>query len=178
MATNFLDLTDAEALDKINRGDPTGNLKEWFPEDGWSDVPNSAFCAPNGLESSSDGRWLYVCEWGTYKVVRLARDGSSRDEISVDVMPDNANWGADGRLLIAGSVSTPANVFAEVNANHICPIPLRAIRVDPDTLAVEEAVYLDHDVFGTAATGYDVDGELWIASPRSDRIARFPGRGA
>jgi hypothetical protein len=94
-------------------------------------------------------------------------------EVKVDVMPDNANWGADGRLLIAGSVSTPKDVFAAVNAGGICPIPLWAIRVDPETLAVEEAVYLDHDVFGTAATGYDVDGELWIASPRSNQIARF-----
>jgi hypothetical protein len=180
VATNFLDLTDAEAMDKITRGEPTGNLKEWFPETGWSDVPGSAFCAPNGVEASADGRWLYVCEWGTRTVIRLSRgaDPVQRDEISVDVMPVNVNWGADGRLLIAGSVSTPAEVFAAVNTSHICPIPLRAIRVDPGTLAVEEAVFLDHDVFGTAATGYDVDGELWIASPRSDRIARFPGLSA
>ena len=180
VATNFLDLTDADAMGKITRGEPTGNLKIWRPGEGWTDVPGSETCAPNGVEASADGRRLFICGWGTKQVIRVSagEDPVQRDEVTVDVMPDNVNWGADGRLLIAGSASTPETVFAEVNAHHLCPIPLRAIRVDPETLEVEEVLFFEHDVFGTAATGYDVGDDLWIASPRSDRIAVFPGLGA
>jgi hypothetical protein len=179
VATNFLDLTDEDAMGKIARGEVTGNLKEWQPSAGWRDLPGTETCAPNGVEVSPDGRWLFICGWGTRRVIRVSRGAEpvQRDEVEVEVMPDNVNWGADGRLLIAGSVSTPTDVFAEVNANHICPIPLRAVRIDPETLEVEDALYFEHETFGTAATGYDVGRDLWIASPRSDRIAVFPGLG-
>jgi hypothetical protein len=179
VATNFLDLEDQEALSKISAGEFTGNLKEWHPGAGWSDVPGSECCAPNGVEASADGRWLYMCAWGVNKVVRVSRgvEHVLRSEVDVDVMPDNVKWGGDGRLLVAGSVSTPAVVFERTNTEDDCNLPLRAVRIDPETLEVEEAVFLAHEVFGTAATAYDVGTELWIASPRSDRVARFPGRG-
>jgi hypothetical protein len=179
VATNFMDPSDEGAMDRIARGEVTGNLKEWQPGTGWTDIPGTETCAPNGVEASPDGSWLYICGWGTRTFSRVSRGAPTprRDEVPVDVMPDNVKWGADGRLIVAGSVSTPLEVFAEVTARDVCPIPLRVIRIDPETLAAEEAVSLDHDTFGTAATGYDVDGDLWIASPRSDRIAVLPGLG-
>ena len=39
------------------------------------------------------------------------------------------------------------------------------LRIDPETLAVEEVLRAEHDVFGTASTALDVNGELWISSP-------------
>jgi hypothetical protein len=179
VATKFLDLGDETATAKISAGEVTGSLKEWQPGMGWSDVAGSECCAPNGVEASADGRWLYMCAWGINKVVRVSRgtDPVLRAEVAVDVMPDNVKWGGDGRLLVAGSVSTPDVVFERTNTEDDCNLALRVVRVHPETLEVEEVVFLAHEVFGTAGTAYDVGTELWIASPRSDRVARFPGRG-
>jgi len=180
VATNYLDLTDAEAFDKVYAGRVTGNLKEWHAGEGWIDVPGSEMSAPNGVEASSDGAWLFANSWAARKVIRVARPGrpAARAEVDVDLLPDNVKWGADGRLLIAGHRSVPADVFAAFNDGDIANVPWTVIRVDPESLAVEEVARVDHETFGCVATGLDVGDDLWVASPRSDRVGVLRGLGA
>ena len=174
VVTNYLDLTDTEAFDKVYKGQVTGNLKEWHPGVGWEDVPGSECSAPNGVGVSADGRWLYMNSWSTKRFVRLSRGAGAvqRDEVQMDFLTDNVKWSEDGKsILIAGQASDPATVFAAYDGQAIANFRVGVARIDPDTLAVETLVDDEYDEFGTAASGVEVDGVLWISNARGDRIA-------
>jgi hypothetical protein len=94
-----------------------------------------------------------------------------RDTIQLDFLPDNVKWSEDGHVLTAGQISEPKTVFDGVTTYASCNFPVVALKIDPETLAVEELVRLEHEVFGTAATALEVDGELWLSSAANDRIA-------
>ncbi|MEQ8719558.1 MAG: hypothetical protein RIE08_18300 [Acidimicrobiales bacterium] len=175
VATNFLDLRDPEAFDKVCRGEVSGNLKEWHAGVGWTDVPDSALASPNGVEVSPDNAWYYVCSWATREFVRISRgvEPVQRTTIPVEMMVDNVKWSSDDTLLTVGSLVTPDEVFARLQVDDSCNFPFSAIEIDPDTLEVRELVRLDHEIFGTAATALYVGDDLWISSGRNDRIAWF-----
>ena len=174
VVTNYLDLTDTEAFDKVFGGRPTGNLKEWHAGTGWEDVPGSECCAPNGVNVSADGRWLYMNSWATRRFIRLSRGIADvrRDEVPIGFLTDNVKWSEDGAsILIAGQASEPPTVFAAYDGQPIANFRVGAARIDPTTLAVEVLVDGEYDGYGTAATALEVDGQLWLSNARGDRIA-------
>ena len=175
-ATNYLDLRDPHAFDKVYAGEVTGNLKEWHGRE-WEDVPGSELSSPNGLEVSPDGRWYFVNCWSSMRFVRLSRGSAEIDrrEVELGFLLDNVKWAPDGRLLVAGQASTPAAVFERFNSEDVCNIPSRVVALDPETLEAEVLVEISHDVFGTGSTALIVGDDLWVGSARSDRIARFAG---
>ncbi len=174
-ATNYLDLRDPKAFDKVYAGEITGNLKEWHQGRGWEDVPGSECSSANGLEVSADGNWYFINSWSPRKFIRLSRgkEEVERKEIPLDFLPDNVKWGPEGRLLVTGQISTPAGVFDRFNVEDICNFPFEVLAIDPETLETEVLVELSHESFGTASTALIADGDLWVGSARSDRIARF-----
>lgn len=176
-ATNYLDLRDPNAFDKVYAGEVTGNLKEWHVGQGWSDVPGSECSSPNGLEVSRDGLWYFINSWSPKKFVRLSRGKVpvERSEIAVALLPDNVKWSPDGRLLVTGQDSTPAGVFARYNTEDVCNFPLHVLSIDPSTLETDLLVSFADDQFGTASTALIVGSDLWVGSARSDRIAVFRG---
>jgi hypothetical protein len=177
-ATNYLDLDDPDAFDKVYAGEVTGNLKEWHLDSGWEDVPGTECSTPNGVEVSPDGNWYFINSWSTSKVIRVSRgkERVERDEVSVDILPDNTKWGPEGRVLVTGQDETPLGVFERFRVEDICNIPLQVLAIDPATLEVEVLVELDHDEFGTASTALVIGDDVWVGSARSDRIACFRGR--
>lgn len=172
VATNYLDLNDATAFDRVYAGKVTGSLMEWHPGEGWHEVPHSAFSAPNGVDVSPDGRWFFVASWATKSFVRLSRGVSPvrRETVQLDFLADNVKW-SDGRLFTAGQISEPKIVFDGVTSQASCNFAVAAASVDPETLAVQELARFEHPVFGTAATVLPVNGQLWISSAANDRIA-------
>ena len=172
VATNYLDLTDSTAFDRVYAGKVTGSLMEWQAGEGWHEVPHSTFSAPNGVEVSPDGRWFFVASWATKSFVRLSRGASPvrRDTIQLDFLADNVKW-SNGRLFTAGQISDPKTVFDGVTSQASCNFAVAAVAVDPETLEVEELARFEHPVFGTAATILPINGELWISSAANDRIA-------
>ena len=51
----------------------TGDVWEYYAATGSRRVPGSEGTAPNGLEISKDGQWLYVAGWAEEKLTRLSR---------------------------------------------------------------------------------------------------------
>lgn len=180
VATNYLDQRDPDAFDKVFKGEVTGNLQEWHPGTGWTDVPGSELSSANGVEVSSDGAWYYANSWSTRSIVKISRGRTpvERYETLVDLLTDNIKWAPDGTLTISGQDATPDAVFATFRVDDICPIPLKVFRIDPDTLAATEVVRFADAEFGTGSTALEVDGDLWVGSARSDRIARFRPQGS
>jgi sugar lactone lactonase YvrE len=69
----------------------TGDVWEYHAATGWKRVPGSEGTAPNGLEISKDGQWLYVAGWAEEKLTRLSRGQMpvKKDVIELGFRPEN-----------------------------------------------------------------------------------------
>ena len=156
-----------------------GELWEWRPGAGWTEVPGSATAGPNGVEASPDGRWLYVGGWGTRSLIRLSRGRTPPvvDAVEVGFHVDNVHWAPDGTLLAAGHAgSGPDSIFACLGEGACGGVTSRVAKILPDSLATEEIVRYpsnEHVVLGTAAV--QVGDEIWVGGVGGgERIGRFP----
>ena len=142
-------------------GENTGNVLEWQPKSGWTKLPSSD-SRPNGIETSKDGKLVYVITDGT-KLMRLSRGTSppKHDMVDFGIRGDNVKWSADrGRLLIAGNVSrgTDGTIDGKV------------VSVDPTSLQVTDL----GGVSGPIQTALQVGNQLWLASVQGMRVIVLP----
>jgi sugar lactone lactonase YvrE len=124
-------------------------------------VPGSEAAGANGVELSDDGRTLYVAAWGSQSFFRLSRGQTppTRDEIPLGFRVDNIHWAADGTLYAVGQATQS----------------WKAVKVNPDTLAVREVVSRpDTPGFGAGTAVVEVGKNLWVGSYRGNRIAIIP----
>lgn len=156
-----------------------GELWEWQPGAGWSEVPGSATAGPNGIEASPDGRWLYIGGWGSQSLIRLSRGQTpvATEAVEVGFHIDNVHFAPDGSLLAAGHAgSGPDSIFACLGQGACDGVTSRVARVDPESLAVEEIVrYPSNDLVILGTVGIQVGDEIWVGGVGGgQRIARFP----
>ncbi len=158
---------------------PVGELWEWQPDDGWTEVPGSKWNGPNGLVSSPDGRWFYIGGWGTNSLVRLSRGQTpvQRDTVDVGFHIDNVRWAPDGSLLAAGHIWDDDAAVARCVGSQECDgVTSRVAKVDPERLTAEEIVrYPSNEHFLIGTVGLQVGDEIWLGGiAGADRIVRFP----
>ena len=166
IATNFM-ARGAETAGRARMlaGEDTGELWEWHQGTGWKKIPGSETSGPNGVEISSDGRWLYVAAFGNQSLVRLSRGQTSikRESVPLGFRVDNVRWAPDGSLFAAG----PGGVAPTQTSN--------VVKVDPRTLKVQALIrYPYNDTFRFGTVAIQVGNEIWLGSNRGERIARFP----
>jgi hypothetical protein len=159
ITTNFLPRN--QSTGQMMSGDPNGEIWEWHADTGWQEVPGSEASGANGVELSDDGQTIYVAAWGSQSFFRLSRGESPpvREDIDLGFRIDNIHWARDGRLLAAGQAGQDWQV----------------VKIDPDTLAVEE-IYRQADdaAFFGGTVALEVGDDLWIGSFSADRIAIVP----
>lgn len=164
VATNFNPRgAGPESFKRMQAGERNGEVWEWHTASGWQKVPGSEASGANGIESSDDGRTLYVAAWGTRSVFRLSRGQATpaRDEVKLDFNVDNIRWAADGTLLAAGQ-DLAKGLFV-------------VAKVDPKTLAVREVLrHANTPVFGNGTVAAEAGKELWVGTFQGDRLAIFP----
>ncbi len=149
-----------------------GQLWEWHPASGWSEVPGSEMRGPNGLVSSIDGQWLYIGGWSDQALVRLSRGKTpiQLDSVDVGFNVDNVRWTDDGRLLAAGQ-------GRQCGADGRCTmVASRVASVNPETLAVQQLVdYPVNALIPVGTVAIEVGDEIWVGGIRgTERIGRFP----
>ncbi|MEE2638691.1 MAG: hypothetical protein VYE68_15825 [Acidobacteriota bacterium] len=148
----------------------TGDVWEWTAERGWSRVPGSEDTAPNGLEVSADGRFLYVAGWAEEKLTRLSRGRIpvQKDVIDLGFRPDNLRMSLDGAVIFAaghGNIQTPRAPLEESSNVAV---------IDPDTLSVRHVFqHAALDGFVASTTAIQIGDEMWLGSHRGERIAYF-----
>jgi len=163
----------------LRNGDATGEVWEWSPAAGWAKVPATEGAGPNGIEASPDGKWLYVNEWGTQKLLRISRGQTpvKREAVLLDFHPDNARWQMDGSLVLGGQHGTVDEVLDRCLGNRDCSRTSTSVaRIDPASLKVQEIVhqYPDNDQFAAGTCGVIVGDDVWVGSTgRGSRIAIF-----
>jgi hypothetical protein len=174
VATHFV----RAGLPAEDRGTPTGEVWEWQPARGWAIVPGSEAVGPNGIEVSSDGRWLYVNLWLAQQVMRLSR-GQAPPAKTLAPLPfraDNMHWDTDGTLLIAGHGDATIPRIVECFRRMVCSDPTSNVaRLDPATLRADQLIrYPYNPQFWGASSAIRVGREIWMGAPAGTRIARYP----
>ena len=149
----------------------TGDVWEWQASTGWAQIPGSEGTAPNGLEISADGHWLYIAGWAEEKMTRLSRGRTpiQKDVISLGFRPDNLRMSLDGTVIFAaghGDIQTPRAPLEESS---------NVATIDPETLEIQRI--FEHaalDGFVASTTAITVGDEMWLGSHRGERIAYVP----
>src|SRR6185437_11711962 len=105
---------DDPKLAKLIAGRPSGFVLIWSKRTGWVHLKDSDLPGDNGVESSADGKTLYVAAWTDHALWILSRDGR-RAPTRVPLgnfHPDNIHWQHDGTLLIAGEVGDASAIIS------------------------------------------------------------------
>jgi hypothetical protein len=155
---------------------PTGDVWQYRVEAGWRRVPGSEKTAPNGLEISKDGRWMFIAGWAEEKLTRISRGRTpiQRDEVKLGFRPDNVRFSADGSALFAAghsdkdgrSIVEPREPLRETS---------NVARIDPQTLEVRRIFqHKAIDGFVASTTAVPIGDEMWLGAQRGDRLAYFP----
>jgi hypothetical protein len=154
----------------------TGDVWQYQTATGWRRVPGTEGTAPNGLEISKDGRWLYIAGWAEEKLTRVSRGQLriQKDVIALGFRPDNVRMSPDGSVLFAaGHTDKDGRSIAEPRE------PLRetsnVAKINPQTLEVRRI--FEHPAmegFVASTTAVQIGNEIWLGSQRGERIAYFP----
>ncbi len=169
VATKFYDPKAPEGFGAIFAVMVTGGVLEWHRETGVRAIPGTELCGANGIEVSSDGKWLYVAAWGSHELVRFSRGEGAlkKDVVKVGFSPDNLRWAPDGRILVTGQNSAPGTAGGTPAFKG-----WTVVKFDPSTLAVTEVVRDNGESpLQDASVAIEVDGTLWIGPFRGDRVA-------
>ncbi len=154
----------------------TSDVWEYHTATGWRRVPGSENTAPNGLEISKDGRWMYIAGWSEEKLTRISRGRTpvEKDVIALGFRPDNLRMSPDGSVIFAAghtdkdgrSITEPREPTRETS---------NVAAIDPATLEVRRV--FEHPAiagFVASTTATLIGDEMWLGSYRGDRIAYFP----
>ena len=156
---------DGAARTRMMAGENNGELWEWHTASGWKKVPGSDAAGPNGLEISSDGKWLYIGGWGSQSVIRLSRGQTpvKRESVPAGFRVDNLRMTPDGSILAAGQGGT-----APAQTSHVG-------RLNTKTMKFQELIrYPYGDAFSAGTVAIQVGKEIWVGAVRGDRMAVFP----
>ena len=154
----------------------TGDVWQYQTATGWRRVPGTEGTAPNGLEISKDGRWLYVAGWAEEKLTRVSRGQGpiQKEVIKLGFRPDNVRMSPDGSVLFAAghtdkdgrSITEPREPLRETS---------NVARIDPQTLEARRIfVHPAMEGFVASTTAIQIGNEVWLGSQRGERIAYFP----
>lgn len=163
-------------LAKLIAGRPSGFVMIWAKRTGWVHLKGSDLPGDNGIESSADGRTLYVAAWTNNALWILSRDGHrapTRVPLG-DFHPDNIHWQHDGTLLIAGEVGDASKILS-CGPQKICDTPSMLVVFDPvqGSIAAREFVPATAH-FGAASAAIRYHGRYWLSSFLGDRMVEAP----
>lgn len=159
ITTNFL--PRGEPMQEMMGGVQNGELWEWHTDSGWQKLPGSEASGANGVELSDDGKMLFVAAWGSQSFFRVSRGATPpvREDIPLGFRVDNIHWASDGDLWAVGQAEQS----------------WKAVKIDPETLAVREIVNQpDTPEFAAGTALVEVGDTLWVGSYRGNRIVIIP----
>ena len=158
-------------------GQISGAVYEWHPGGVVRKIPGTELSGDNGIESSPDGKQLFVNATGGRSVTRFTRTagGVQAEKVDLDVGPDNIRWGQNGLLYIAGRADEPACggtlAARDGKLDSDCLRGFEVLTLDPTTLKTQLVIRTKPDPnFNGWSTGLQIGNELWIPCTRCDRI--------
>jgi hypothetical protein len=156
---------------------PQGSIYIWTRADGWTRVPGSELEGNNGIELSKDGKWAWNNSWPGSSVTLIPLDPELGVKRAVELpfKPDNIRWSEDGKLIVAGHLTSQEEVAACALGDDpkLCAIDYKVAEIDPETFEVTELFHgKGTGKFGVATIGVKTGKNLWLGSVRSQCIGR------
>lgn len=149
----------------------TGRLFEWHPGGQLQALPDTEMSLPNGIDISSDERYVFVAAFGSQEVIRFDRQASlmPRRSMQLPISPDNVHWDAGGKLLTAG----PNYVAPEACSGASCATGWSVLELDVKTFTFSHLGGADQTAaIQRVSSAMRVGNDIWVGS-NVDRIARF-----
>ena len=151
-----------------------GRIIHWDGQD-FSELPNFKGDYPNGIQLSADGKSLFINLWAGSRVQKLDRfTGELLGEAEVK-SPDNSEWDASGKLLIASHDLSLWDFVICLGAEQgACPAKFRIVRLDPETMQTEVVLTQQGAPMGAGTVAQQVGDRLYIGSFIGDRMMSVP----
>jgi hypothetical protein len=157
---------------------PTGAVYQRRPGDaGFTRIWGSEFTGDNGLESSSDGKTLYIIAKDGLRVISNTNPATSLQHVTLEGIGDNVHW-SDGKLIIAGvkhrADPACADLFkaAAGQLGEKCTPGYFAVAVDPATFRVTPLTSgAGSKVMNGVTGGITTGTTLWLTSLNANRVA-------
>jgi hypothetical protein len=162
------------ALLKGMLGFDTGHVLHWdgarFHRAAGTDAP-----FPNGIQVSRDGKHLFINAYLSGEVLKVEFPSGKLSGSARIKGPDNSQWDAEGRLLIAshsGSIDSMSSCFSITHG--ACGAPFTIVALDPQTMQGSELFSHGGAPMGAATVAQQVGDYLYLGSFAGDRILRMP----
>jgi len=145
---------------------------EWRPGRGYSRIAGSETAYANGIESSPDGRFVYLNGYFENALIKVdTLTGQRVGEVSI-MGPDNVTWSDEGRLLVA---SHHAGTFDLLKCLRLergnCGFRFQIVEVDPETLTSRVILDQQGPPIGAVTVALPFQGRLYLGTFAGDRIA-------
>lgn len=164
-------------LEQLLDGRDTGYLMSWAPGLPLAKVVGSDAPFPNGVQLSDDGRHAWFAAW-TAKEVRQfdLQQGRTLRRVSLDFMPDNLAWAANGQLLAAG-IETPDifRICFNGREEH-CASGFQLAAIEPERATADVLFKAPPGVLAGASVAIEVGNQLYVGSYTGDRLLKLDGR--
>ncbi len=155
------------------RGEATGSVWEWHAGRGFRRLETGPISGGNGVETSADGRTLYVSAWSGRLLLVMDLKTGARRTIPLDFLPDNIKRAPDGGLYVGGQRASVEAIAACHGPS--CPQPWIIARVDPVSGAVTPLITRPGSPEINYACGaLQVGDTLYITARADRRVAYAP----
>ncbi len=164
--------TDSRSFIAAGLGFDTGWVYAWSPDGGFSKLPGSDAPFPNGIEKSSDERFVYINTYSSSGVRKV--DVTTGERVAENRIEnvDNSTWGEDGRLLVASHTGSLRQMLAcQETTEGACGMPFEILSLDPDDLSARIVIKREGPPMGGATVALERSGILYLGSFKGDRIA-------
>ncbi|HTO69503.1 MAG TPA: hypothetical protein VMR31_06545 [Myxococcota bacterium] len=153
---------------------PTGCVLEWQPATGFRELAGTGGSGPNGVAVSRDGEVLYVDEYFSDQVRKIARrTGELLDWVEV-ASPDNIHWTPQGFLLVASHNAPFLDIFACADLERgQCPFYFSVLAVEPKRLVLTTIYENGGPPMGAGTVAVRAGDEIFVGTFAGDRILRF-----
>ncbi len=136
-------------------------------------VPGSTAPFPNGIQVDAAGSTLYLNAYLPGEVRKISLEDGRLLGTAHIKGPDNSQWTADGKLLVASQTAS----LTEMNAcfgvrNGACAAAFEIIELDPATMSTRRLLAHKGAPMGAATVAQRVGDALYIGSFAGDRLLR------
>ena len=157
---------------QLLRGEATGWVWEWQPEQGFSVLPDSKELMPNGIAISADEQTLFINIYMGHRLIKYDRSESAIiGSVSVR-QPDNVTRDNDGMLWVASHQQDPIAETCTMEFGP-CLLPFEVVRIDPETLERETLLSHVGQPMGYSTVALKVENTVYLGTAHGDRIAHF-----
>ena len=177
VVTRYMDARRTIAAQRAEAGRDidTGYVLRWQPGGKLSEVPGTEAPLPNGIQTTSDGRYMFVSVSGSHGEVRKYElPGGRRIGAAPVPHPDNLSWTSDGRLLAAGLQPVADLTGCFVDFERPCGAAFAIHAVDPVSLQSRQVFAHAGAPLGLATVAVQAGNSLFVGSAAGDRVMRVP----